>query len=41
VQPSLPGKSRGDSTGLAIQDPAIAFAAIERTDELDLPGVEL
>jgi alanine dehydrogenase len=30
-----------DSTGLAIQDLAIALAAIEREDELDLPTVEL
>jgi alanine dehydrogenase len=30
-----------DSTGLAIQDLAIALAAIERRDELDLPGFEL
>jgi alanine dehydrogenase len=30
-----------DSTGLAIQDLAIALAAIERTDELDLPMIEL
>jgi ornithine cyclodeaminase/alanine dehydrogenase-like protein (mu-crystallin family) len=28
-----------DSTGLAIQDLAIALAAVERTDELDLPRV--
>ncbi len=30
-----------DSTGLAIQDLAIALAAIEREDELDLPTIEL
>jgi ornithine cyclodeaminase/alanine dehydrogenase-like protein (mu-crystallin family) len=30
-----------DSTGLAIQDLAIALAAIERRGELDLPGLEL
>jgi ornithine cyclodeaminase/alanine dehydrogenase-like protein (mu-crystallin family) len=30
-----------DSTGLAIQDLAIALAALERTDELDLPQVPL
>jgi ornithine cyclodeaminase/alanine dehydrogenase-like protein (mu-crystallin family) len=30
-----------DSTGLAIQDLAIALAAIEHADELDLPRVEL
>jgi alanine dehydrogenase len=30
-----------DSTGLAIQDLAIALAAIERVDELDLPQLEL
>jgi alanine dehydrogenase len=30
-----------DSTGLAIQDLAIALAAIERTDELDLPTLDL
>jgi ornithine cyclodeaminase/alanine dehydrogenase-like protein (mu-crystallin family) len=30
-----------DSTGLAIQDLAIALAAIERRDELDLPVLEL
>ena len=30
-----------DSTGLAIQDLAIALAAIEREDELDLPALEL
>ncbi len=30
-----------DSTGLAIQDLAIALAAIEREDELDLPSLEL
>jgi alanine dehydrogenase len=29
------------STGLAIQDLAIALAAIERADELDLPSIEL
>jgi ornithine cyclodeaminase/alanine dehydrogenase-like protein (mu-crystallin family) len=30
-----------DSTGLAIQDLAIALAAMERVDELDLPTLEL
>ena len=30
-----------DSTGLAIQDLAIALAAIERADELDLQTIEL
>jgi alanine dehydrogenase len=30
-----------DSTGLAIQDLAIALAALERVDELDVPRVEL
>ena len=30
-----------DSTGLAIQDLAIALAAIERAAELELPTVEL
>ena len=30
-----------DSTGLAIQDLAIALAAIERTDELNLPMIDL
>ena len=30
-----------DSTGLAIQDLAIALAAIERTGDLDLPQVDL
>jgi ornithine cyclodeaminase/alanine dehydrogenase-like protein (mu-crystallin family) len=30
-----------DSTGLAIQDLAIALAAVERADELDLPTLEL
>lgn len=30
-----------DSTGLAIQDLAIALAAIERADDLDLPAFEL
>jgi ornithine cyclodeaminase/alanine dehydrogenase-like protein (mu-crystallin family) len=30
-----------DSTGLAIQDLAIALAAIERADELDLPKLDL
>jgi ornithine cyclodeaminase/alanine dehydrogenase-like protein (mu-crystallin family) len=30
-----------DSTGLAIQDLAIAIAAIERVEELDVPSVEL
>ena len=30
-----------DSTGLAIQDLAIALASLERADELDLPRIEL
>ena len=30
-----------DSTGLAIQDLAIALAAMERADELELPGLDL
>ena len=30
-----------DSTGLAIQDLAIALAALERADELGLPSLEL
>ena len=30
-----------DSTGLAIQDLAIAIAAYERADELDLTRIEL
>jgi alanine dehydrogenase len=30
-----------DSTGLAIQDLAIALAALERRDELELPAIEL
>lgn len=30
-----------DSTGLAIQDLAIALAAMERTDDLDLPTIDL
>jgi len=30
-----------DSTGLAIQDLAIALAAMERVDELDLPTLDL
>jgi ornithine cyclodeaminase/alanine dehydrogenase-like protein (mu-crystallin family) len=30
-----------DSTGLAIQDLAIALAAMERVEELDLPTIEL
>jgi alanine dehydrogenase len=30
-----------DSTGLAIQDLAIALSAVERTDELDLPMLDL
>ena len=30
-----------DSTGLAIQDLAIALAAMERVAELDLPTIEL
>jgi ornithine cyclodeaminase/alanine dehydrogenase-like protein (mu-crystallin family) len=30
-----------DSTGLAIQDLAVALAALERADELDLPTIEL
>jgi alanine dehydrogenase len=44
---SAPGRQSGnevtvfDSTGLAIQDLAIALAAIERTDELDVPMLDL
>ena len=30
-----------DSTGLAIQDLAVALAAMERADELDLPTIEV
>jgi alanine dehydrogenase len=30
-----------DSTGLALQDLAVALAALERTDELDLPTIPL
>ena len=30
-----------DSTGLAIQDLAIALAALERAGELDLPTLDL
>ena len=30
-----------DSTGLAIQDLAIAIAALERADELDLPTMDV
>jgi ornithine cyclodeaminase/alanine dehydrogenase-like protein (mu-crystallin family) len=30
-----------DSTGLAIQDLAIALAAMERAEELELPTIEL
>ncbi len=30
-----------DSTGLALQDLAVALVALERADELDLPRVEL
>jgi ornithine cyclodeaminase/alanine dehydrogenase-like protein (mu-crystallin family) len=30
-----------DSTGLAIQDLAIALAAVERADDLDVPRVEV
>ena len=30
-----------DSTGLAIQDLAIALAALERAGELDLPALDL
>jgi ornithine cyclodeaminase/alanine dehydrogenase-like protein (mu-crystallin family) len=30
-----------DSTGLAIQDLAIALAAVARDDELELPAIEL
>ena len=30
-----------DSTGLAIQDLAIALAALDRADERDLPTLEL
>jgi len=49
--PVLTGEAQGrasadeittfDSTGLAIQDLAIALAALERRDELDLPQLEL
>jgi alanine dehydrogenase len=44
---SAPGRGSADeittfdSTGLAIQDLAIALAAIERADELDLPTLDL
>jgi ornithine cyclodeaminase/alanine dehydrogenase-like protein (mu-crystallin family) len=30
-----------DSTGLAIQDLAVALAALERAGELDLPTIDL
>jgi ornithine cyclodeaminase/alanine dehydrogenase-like protein (mu-crystallin family) len=30
-----------DSTGLALQDLAVALAALERADELDLPSIDL
>ncbi|MGH3051760.1 MAG: ornithine cyclodeaminase family protein, partial [Gaiellaceae bacterium] len=30
-----------DSTGLAIQDLAVALAAMQRADELDLPTIDL
>ena len=30
-----------DSTGLAIQDLAVALAALERADELELPSIDL
>ena len=30
-----------DSTGLAIQDLAIALAAMERADEVDVPSIAL
>jgi ornithine cyclodeaminase/alanine dehydrogenase-like protein (mu-crystallin family) len=30
-----------DSTGLAIQDLAVALAALERADELDVPTLDL
>jgi len=30
-----------DSTGLAIQDLAVALAAVERANELDLPSIEI
>ena len=30
-----------DSTGLAIQDLAVALAAMERADEMDLPTISL
>jgi alanine dehydrogenase len=30
-----------DSTGLAIQDLALALAAMERVDELNLPSIDL
>jgi alanine dehydrogenase len=44
---SVPGRKTGeeitafDSTGLAIQDLAVALAAIEGAGELDLPTLEL
>jgi ornithine cyclodeaminase/alanine dehydrogenase-like protein (mu-crystallin family) len=44
---TAPGRQSGDeitafdSTGLAIQDLAIALAALERRDELDVPTLEL
>jgi len=47
----LAGKSEGrrspeeatafDSTGLALQDLAVALVALERADELDLPRIDL
>ena len=30
-----------DSTGLALQDLAVALVALERADELDLPRIDL
>jgi alanine dehydrogenase len=30
-----------DSTGLALQDLAVALVALERADELDLPQIDL
>jgi ornithine cyclodeaminase/alanine dehydrogenase-like protein (mu-crystallin family) len=44
---SAPGRQRDDditlidSTGLAIQDLAVALAAMERAEELDLPMIEV
>ena len=44
---TVPGRTSADdvtafdSTGLALQDLAVALAALERADELDLPSVPL